>query len=95
MGTQRVIVAMPDELVAAIDRYAAAEERSRSSVIRRTLQSVMQPEKFRPVIAVAPAGHAVEWVKATGPDPSGHEFRAQAGNALRCADCGLRKGDHK
>jgi len=79
MGTQRVIVAMPDELVAAIDRYAATEERSRSSVIRRALQAVMQPDKSGAGVAAAMGGV--------------HAFTPQPGNALRC-ECGTRRGDH-
>lgn len=82
MGMQRVIITMPDELVAAVDRAATVAERSRAWMIRRAVTQFYDAASLgmRPAEPVA------------SPSPS-HVFKAQAGNALRC-ECGQRRADH-
>jgi hypothetical protein len=82
VGTQRVIVTMPDELVAAVDQAAATEERSRAWMIRRAVTQFYG----LPALVVRPTEPVAT------PNPS-HVFKAQAGNALRC-ECGQRRVDH-
>lgn len=89
MSNQRVIVSMPDELVAAVDAVAAEQDRSRSSVIRRMIRAATQSVVL-PVVATVPNIQNVKIVHA----PKGHPFEALPGNALRCV-CGDRKADHK
>ena len=90
MSMQRIIVAMPDELVEAIDEAAHREERSRSYMIRQAVMHAVsdtcEPQRLEPARA------------AFAPDvrtlPERHEFAPQGMNALRCRTCGGRKAAH-
>jgi Ribbon-helix-helix protein, copG family len=89
MGMQRVIVSMPDELVAAIDAEAERRDRSRSWLIRQALRSFYTPSGT-PYSEPAPVT-----VTATNPaDVPRHPFTPQDGNKLRCSECGKRLAAH-
>jgi hypothetical protein len=85
MGMQRVIVSMPDELVAAIDAEAKRLERSRSWLIRHAAEQVYAPSFVSVPVTVT----------ATNPaDVPRHRFTPQDGNQLRCKECGKRLAAH-
>lgn len=81
---QRVIVTMPDDLVAAVDAAAEAEERSRAFMIRRAVA-----QTYSPTARVA----ASVGLAAVQVPEEPHVFQSQPGNALRCV-CGRRKAEH-
>jgi Ribbon-helix-helix protein, copG family len=55
MGIQRVIVAMPDELVAAVDAAAKKQDRSRSWMIRHAVEQTFMSRDL--VVTWGPGQH--------------------------------------
>jgi hypothetical protein len=84
VGMQRVIVNMSDELVAAIDEAAKEQDRSRSWMIRRTLEHAFAPVGMEGLSAAALVAVS-----------DGHGFVPQQRNKLRCELCGQRRSAHQ
>jgi HNH endonuclease/Ribbon-helix-helix protein, copG family len=81
---QRVVVVMPDELVAAIDAEAKRRDRSRSWLIRHAAENAYASVLFDS-----------EPTKPTnGSGLHTHAFTPQRQNALRCEVCGQRQSAH-
>lgn len=79
----RVIVDMPDELVARLDAEAKRLDRPRAWLIRDFIGRGL-PNLWQGDPSFDNPSHAV----------SLHQFASQHGNALRCAVCGGKRGDH-
>ena len=70
---------------AAVNAWAKREGRTRSAMARRLLGEAIQVRRG-----------SIPVVDEVGPraDP-GHAFEPQAGNALKCEWCGMKKADHR
>lgn len=76
-------VRVSDETYARLQELA--DERPLGVIVERAVNEY--------AARVKPGHHAVP--KDAVPDNADHQFRPQKGNALKCANCGQRKGAHR
>lgn len=89
----RVIVDMPDDLVADLDQEARDSDRSRAWVIRHRCMATygqmsvgVGPAPGNPATDGAPLPAEVK--------AGGHSFEPQGRNALKCQVCGGKRANH-